>query len=449
MSAATLAVPRGRPRSQAAILALSAILTIALGVLLLTAPPPAGAQAPAPIWVTRVDGSIDPPLASYLVATMRRAQEAGAGALIIELDTPGGLDTAMREIIQATLESPVPVVFYVFPAGARAASAGVYMLMAADVAAMAPQTNLGAASPVSLTGQMDETMKAKVTNDAAAYIRALASSHGRNAEWAEQAVREGVSLTAEEALDQNVIDLVATSREDLLRRLDGRPVESKSRTIETEGATVHEVSMGWREGFFHRILDPNIAFILLLLGIFGLIFELTNPGMIAPGVAGAIALLLAAYAFQILPVNLVGLGLVGVAIALFVAEIKIISHGVLAIGATVALVLGGMLLFDSPDSAFRIDWWTLAVGAVTALGFFAFAVRAVRRAYHAQTTTGSEELIGVTGPVRTPLDPVGQVLIHGEIWRASSEEGRVEKGEHVEVTAVEGLTLRVRRSPNR
>lgn len=399
----------------------------------------------APVWVTRVEGVIDPPLATYLVKTMRRAQEARAEALIIEIDTPGGLDSAMRQIIQAELDSSMPVIMYVFPQGARAASAGVYMLMGADVAAMAPQTNLGSATPVSLTGQMDEEMQRKVTNDAAAYIRALAAQHERNTEWVEQAVREAVSLTAEEALAQNVIEFVAADRDELLGQLEGYTTKPKGVTLRTAGAPIEEVEMGWHEKLLHAVVNPNVAFLLMLIGFYGLIFELQSPGVGAGGVVGIIALLLALYAFQALPVSYVGLALVVVAVVLYAAEVWVESGGLLAAGGTVALILGGLLLFDSPESFLRVDWIVIAIAALVSLAFFAFVITAVTRAHRIPATTGMQGMVGARGVVRLPLQPAGQVLIHGELWKAESEEGPLPAGEAVQVVGVEGMVLRVRR----
>lgn len=422
-------------------------LVLALLVVASVGPPHDAAAADgsaAPVWVTRVEGAIVPPLSAYLVRTMERARDAGAEALIIEMDTPGGLDSSMREIIQAEIDSSMPVIIYVYPQGARSASAGVYIMMGADVAAMAPQTNLGSAHPVSLTGEMDEEMKKKVTNDAAAYIRGLADTHGRNTTWVEQAVRESVSLTAEEAKAQNVIEFVAEDLDALLAQMDGYTTTPKGVTLHTAGAPVVEVSMSWREKFLHRLVDPNIIFILMLLGVYGLIFEFQNPGLGAPGIAGAISLLLAAYGLQLLPVNYVGLLLLAVAMVLYVAEVKIQSSGVLALGGTVALVLGGMLLFNSPGSVIRVDWVVIIIMALASLAFFAFVVSAVAAAHRRKPTTGSEAMLGQRGVAGNRLAPAGRVSIHGEIWQADAEGGEpIEAGTQIEVVGIEGLRLLV------
>jgi len=445
---------RARPVTAVVLLGLAAVLLVsAFGALVLLAAParsqavaqPQVADGKAPVWVTRVKGIVDPALAGYLVKTMKQAADAQAAALVIEIDTPGGLDTAMRDIIQAEIDSPIPIVFYVYPQGARAASAGVYILMGSDVAAMAPQTNLGAATPVSLGGEMDEVMKAKVTNDAAAYIKALATTHGRNAVWAEQAVRQSVSLTAEEALQQNVIDFVAADLPALLLSIDGYVTSPKTLTLHTAGAPVNEVEMGWIQRFLHAIANPDIAYILMTIGVLGIILEFTTPGLGVSGIAGVICLLLAFYAFQVLPVNLVGIALVVVAFILYAAEIKIQSHGVLGIGATAALIAGGLLLFDTSASFLRVSWPVLVAAAVVVLAFFMLVVRKVALVMRRPHATGAESLVGTIGVTISPLSPQGQVRLRGEIWRAKAEEGDLLKDERIEVIRTEGLTLIVRR----
>ncbi len=406
---------------------------------------PQTAEGRAPVWVTRAKGIVDPAMASYLVKTMERAAEAQAAALVVELDTPGGLDTAMRDIIQAQLSAPIPIVFYVYPQGARAASAGVYILMGSDVAAMAPQTNLGAATPVAIGGEMDEVMKAKVTNDAAAYISGLATTHERNAVWAERAVRESVSLTAEEALQQNVIEFVAADLPALLQAMDGYVTVPKGLTLQTAGAPVEEVSMGWIQRFLHVIANPDIAYILMTIGILGIITELSTPGFGGAGIGGVIALLLAFYSFQVLPVSLVGIALVVLAMILFVAEIFIQSHGVLGIGGAAALIAGGLLLFDTSASFLKVSWPVVIAAGVIALAFFMFVIQAVARARRRPVATGAETLVGATGVVISPLSPQGQVRLHGETWKARTEGEDLLKDEQIEVLRTEGLTLVVRR----
>jgi membrane-bound serine protease (ClpP class) len=402
--------------------------------------------AAAPVWVTEAKGIIDPALASYLVKTMEDAAEARAAALVIELDTPGGLDTAMRDIIQAELDAPIPIVFYVYPQGARAASAGVYILMGSDVAAMAPQTNLGAATPVAIGGEMDEVMKAKVTNDAAAYISGLATNHERNAVWAERAVRESVSLTAEEALQQNVIEFVAPDLPALLEAMDGYVTVPKGLTLQTAGAPVEEVGMGWIQRFLHAIANPDIAYILLTVGVLGIIAEFSTPGFGGAGIGGAIALLLAFYSFQVLPVSLVGIALVVLAMILFVAEIFIQSNGVLGIGGAAALIAGGFLLFDTSASFLKVSWPVVIAVAVVALLFFLFVIMAVARARRRPVAVGAETLVGATGVAISPISPLGQVRLRGETWKARAEGEDLSRDERIEVIRTEGLTLVVRRA---
>ncbi|OFW61979.1 MAG: hypothetical protein A2133_07105 [Actinobacteria bacterium RBG_16_64_13] len=397
------------------------------------------------VWVTNVKGVIDPALAGYLVDLMTRAADAGAAALVVEMDTPGGLDSSMRDIIQAEIDSPIPIVFYVHPQGARAASAGVYILMGADVAAMAPQTNLGAATPVSLGGEMDAIMQAKVTNDAAAYIKGLATTHGRNAAWAERAVREAVSLTAEDAEQQNVIEFVAPDLPSLLQAVDGYVTTPKNLTLHTAGAPVKEVSMSWVKRFLHAIANPDIAYILMTIGVLGIIMEFSSPGLGASGVAGVISLILAFYSFQVLPVSLAGIALIVLAMILFVAEIKIQSHGILGIGGTAALIAGGLLLFDTSAPFLKVSWLVLVIAALIVLAFFTLVIRKVALATREPHATGTESLVGTTGVVISSLRPLGQVRLHGETWKARTEAGDLLRDEPVEVLRIEGLTLVVRR----
>ncbi len=434
------------------IVCLAALATLAFWLLPGSAPlgaPPVQAESqqlpPAgEVWVTRVGGIVDPAMADYLVNTMKNAADSKAAALVIELDTPGGLDTSMRKIIQAELDSPVPIIFFVYPQGARAASAGVYILMASDVAVMAPQTNLGAATPVSLTGSMDETMKAKVTNDAAAYIRGLASTHGRNADWAEQAVRQAVSLPADEAQLEKVVEFVAADLSALLQTVEGYVTVPKGLTLHTAGAPIKEVRMGWIASFLHAIANPDIAYILMIIGVLGILFELAHPGLGAAGVSGVIALILAFYSFQVLPVNWAGIALIVLAMVMFIAEIKIQSHGVLGIGGAVALVFGGLLLFPSGTPFLRVGWVVLIVVALLALAFFTFVIRKVAQARRRPHATGAESMVGATGVVTAALGPQGQVRVHGETWKARSEGTDLPKDQTVEVIGMEGLTLIVR-----
>jgi membrane-bound serine protease (ClpP class) len=322
----------------------------------------------------------------------------------------------------------------------------VYILMGSDVAAMAPQTNLGAATPVAIGGEMDDVMKAKVTNDAAAYISGLATTHERNAVWAEQAVRESVSLTADQALEQNVIEFVAADLPALLEAMDGYVTVPKGLTLQTAGVPVEEVSMGWVQRFLHAIANPDIAYILLTVGVLGIITELSTPGFGGAGIGGAIALLLAFYSLQVLPVSLVGIAFVVLAMILFVAEIFIQSNGVLGIGGAAALIAGGFLLFDTSVSFLKVSWPVVIVVAVLALLFFMFVIMAVARARRRPVAVGAETLVGATGVVVSPVNPLGQVKLRGETWKARAEAEDLSKDEKIEVVRSEGLTLIVRRA---
>lgn len=399
------------------------------------------AVAKSPVWVTQVKGVIDPALAGYLTDTMEKAAKEGAAALIIQIDTPGGLDSSMRDIIQAEISCPIPVVIYVYPQGARAASAGLYILMASDVAAMAPQTNVGAATPVALGEEMDETMKAKVTNDAAAYIRSLATTHGRNADWAEKAVREAASLPAEEALKQDVIEFLAPDLDSLLEQMDGYVTTPKGLTLHTAGTPIKQVSMGWIQRFLHAIANPDVAYILMTIGILGIIMELSSPGIGVAGVAGVIALLLSFYAFQVLPVNLVGVALVVLAMILFIAELKIQSHGILGVGGAASLIAGGLLLFNSSAPYLRVSWFALVGVAIVVAVFFFIVIRAVARVLRRRPAVGSETLQGAIGVAISPLSPEGQIRVQGEVWKARTTGNTIAKGESVRVVEVSGLTV--------
>jgi membrane-bound serine protease (ClpP class) len=351
----------------------------------------------------------------------------------------------MRLIVQRILNAEVPVVIYVAPTGARAASAGVFITMAGHVAAMAPATNIGAAHPVALGGGVDKESLRKIENDAAAFIRTVALERGRNADWAEKAVRQSVSVTEREAVRLKIVDLIADSIPDLLSKIDGRSVKTTKGavTLATRGATVVAIEIGFRDRFLNVITDPNVAYILMMLGMLGLFFELSNPGVILPGVVGGISLILAFFAFQSLPLNFAGLLLILLGIVLFIAEIKIVSHGVLAIGGTIAMALGSLMLFDAPEAGFRISWWLVltTVGATAAALFVAMTagVRALTR----PPMLGAQAMVGATGVARGALAPEGQVSVAGEIWRAAAEGEAVEDGAPVRVVGVDGLTLKV------
>ncbi len=403
------------------------------------------------IVVLPAKGVVNPVLSDYIQRGIEQAEEDNAVALIIQLDTPGGLDTAMRDIIKDIVNARIPVVVYVSPSGARAASAGVFITMAGHIAAMAPNTAIGAASPVSIgpegEGQMSETMKEKIVNDAAAYIRSIAEAHGRNVEWAERAVREAVSATEQEALELNVIDMVAPDLDNLISQLDGWEVTMLGGavvTLNTQGATINRIPMNWMEEFLYAISDPNIAFILLSLAILGITAEIFNPGLIFPGVVGAISLLLAFFSLGQLPVNIAGILLIVLAFALFIAEVFTATFGLLTAGGIVALVIGSLILFKGgPPEVFQIDLWLIAIVTILIAGFFAFALTRIIRTYRRQAYTGREELIGKKAVVKVALEPEGMVLFKGERWTATLDKGRVEPGEEVIITKVDGLQLYV------
>ncbi|HEV8141775.1 MAG TPA: nodulation protein NfeD [Methylomirabilota bacterium] len=411
-----------------------------LAVVLLATPAVA-----APVATITLEGVISPVTVRLLETAIERAQAAGASALVIQLDTPGGLERSMRVICQRLLNAPLPVIVYVAPTGARAASAGVFITMAAHVAAMAPATNIGAAHPVALSGGADKTAMTKIENDAAAFVRSIAAARGRNADWAEKAVRQSVSITEREAVSLKVVDLIADSLTDLLTKVDGRTVSTAKGpvTLATRGATVIPIEINFRDRFLNVITDPNVAYVLMMLGMLGLFFELSTPGAILPGVVGGISLILAFFAFQSLPINYAGLLLILFGIVLLVAEIKIVSHGVLAIGGIVAMALGSLMLYDATEIGFRISWWVILPTVGATAGLFLFVLAAGVRALRRRPQLGAPGLIGQVGVVREALAPSGQVAIHGELWRAMAEGDAVDAGTPVRVVDVDGLTLKV------
>ena len=394
-------------------------------------------------------GVINPVLADYIERGIDHAEDSNAVACIIQLDTPGGLDTSMRDIVQNIVNARVPVVVYVSPSGARAASAGVFVTVAAHVAVMAPNTAIGAAHPVAVgaegEAQMSEAMEEKVVNDAAAYIRSIAEAHGRNMEWAEKAVRESVSATEKEALELNVIDMVAPDLDALVSQLDGRQItmlDGRVVTLQTQGATLNHIKMGTSEGFLYAISDPNIAYLLLSLAMLGILVEVTNPGLIFPGVIGGICGLLAFYSLGILPVNYAGVLLVILAFGLFIAELFTPTFGLLTAGGVASLVLGSLILFKG-GPLFQVHPGLVAIVTIFIAAIFAFVIHRIIRAHRHQASTGREELVGKRALVRMALNPEGTVFFKGELWKAISETGRVEPGEEVIITRVDGLILYV------
>jgi len=395
--------------------------------------------------VVVVSDVITPPIGEYIVKSIKQATEAGAEAIVIQLDTPGGLDLSMRDIIKECLNASVPVVVYVSPSGARAASAGVLITISAHVAAMAPGTNIGAAHPVAMgIGKADETMMEKVENDAVAYGRGIADQKGRNPDWIEEAIRKSVSVTAEEALRLKVIDIMADDLKQLLEKIDGREVKLATgpRVLKTKGAELNRKEMGFREKVLITISNPNIAFILFLLGLAGLYFEFSSPGVVLPGIIGGISLILAFFAFQTLPVNYAGILLIIFAVILFIAEIKVVSHGVLTMGGVVSLILGSIMLFESPDPALRVSWSVLIPTVAIVSLFFIAVISIAVRAQMRKVLTGGEGMIGVVGESVSEIHAQGKVLIRGEYWNAYSKVP-IGKGKRVEVVGVKELKIEV------
>jgi membrane-bound serine protease (ClpP class) len=380
-----------------------------------------------------------------MIRAIDEAEERHAQLLVFRLDTPGGLMDSMRDIVKRIFASEVPVAVYVAPPGSRAASAGVFITMAAHVAAMAPATNIGAAHPVAVGGGIDKESMKKIENDAAAFARTIATERGRNAEWAEKAVRQSVSATEREAVKLRVVDLIADTVPDLLKKIDGRTVKLASGTVTlaTKDAVARSIEVGFRDKVLGIITDPSVAYVLMMLGTLGLVFELSNPGAVLPGVIGGICLILAFFAFQSLPINYAGLLLIAFGVILMIAEVKVVSHGVLAIGGIVAMALGSLMLFDAPELGFRLSWGVvLPTVAVTGL-IFLWVIGAGVRALAHRPELGVSGLVGAVGVARGELAPAGQILVQGELWRAVSD-APVADGGTVRVIGVDGLTLRVR-----
>ncbi len=398
------------------------------------------------VMVITVQGVINPVTSEFIEKSISKANERSVETLIIMLDTPGGLDTSMRDIIKAINSSDVPVIVYVAPSGARAASAGVFITMAAHIAAMAPGTNIGAAHPVGIGGKMDKTMIEKATNDAVAYIRSIAEKRGRNADWAEKAVRKSVSVTAAEAKKLGVIDIVSDSLQDLLKTIDGKKVKTATgeKALHTRDAVVVNEEMGIRLKILAMISNPNVAYILMLLGFYGLFFELTNPGAVFPGVVGGICLILAFYAFQTLPVNYAGLLLIILAIIMFVLEVKVTSHGVLTIGGLISMVIGSLMLFESPAPFLKLSLYLVLPAALLTALFFSVTVGLVLKAWRRKPVTGIEGLVGLEGVAFSDIHKEGMAMVRGEYWQAFSDEP-IKKGEKIKVESISGLRIKVKR----
>jgi len=403
------------------------------------------------VHVITIDGEINPVMARYVESAIGAAEDSDAAAVVLRLDTPGGLDSSMRDIVQRIESSRVPVITYVWPPGARAASAGTFITMAGNVAAMAPNTAIGAAHPVGAGGaDIEGTLGDKVTNDAAAYITGIAKLRGRNADWAESAVRQSVSADEQEAIQLHVVDLVAPDLPSLLAAVDGRSVQllSGPSTLQVADAPIVENNMSLVQRFFLILSDPNIAFILLSVGLAAIAIEMLHPGFILPAVVGSIALLLAFFSLGTLPVNWAGVLLILLAFALFIAELLVQGFGALGVGGIVSLILGGLLLTSTSNPEFQVSRW-LIYGWAAVIGVFFLMIMStilrMRRMLPAKT--GAQALIGRTAVARSPLEPSGQVFLQGERWQATSEDGPVQVGEKVIVTAVRGLRLSVRRAP--
>jgi len=414
-----------------------------------TAPGSAGASSSKPeVDVLTWEGAIQPITAEVFRGAVDRAEREKREALIVRLDTPGGLDTSMREIIKRILISEVPVVVYVSPSGGRAASAGTFITMAAHVAAMAPGTSIGAATPVNVGGgDIGKDMGNKIKNDAVSYIRSLAAQRGRNADWAEKAVREGSSLGEEDAVKQKVVDFVARNVPALLDSLDGRrvTVAGITRTLHTRDAAQHELSPSWRQRLLGRIIDPNVAYILFILGFYGLLFELASPGAVLPGVVGGICILLAFLAFQALPVNMAGVFLILFAMVLFAVDVKAHTHGVLTLGGITALFLGSLILLGGEPGTMHVSYSVIVTVTAATTLFFVFVVGAAVRAQHRKPVTGIQGLLGERGTAASDLGPLGQVFVHGAYWTAEASEP-ITKGSAIVVDRVDGLTLRVKKA---
>ena len=391
-----------------------------------------------------IDATINPAIAAFIHSAIEKAEKQKAQCLIIHLNTPGGLLKSTRNIVGDFINSRVPVVVYVSPPGAQAGSAGVFITMAAHVAAMTQGTNIGAAHPVGMQGGMDTTMAEKVTNDAVAFIRTIAEKRNRNGEWAENAVRNSVSVTATVALQQKIIDLIANDDEELLQELDGRTVQlnSGSVTLRTKSVKVTEFEMSFIEKLLNILSDPNIAYILLMLGFYGLMFELYSPGTILPGIVGVICLVLAFYSLNTLPINYAGLALILFALLLFILEIKIASHGVLAIGGVISLLLGSMMLIRRDAGAIgQLSWTVIIASTVVTTLFFLFVIGMGLKAQRMKPVTGSESMIGETGEAKEELNPLGMVFLHGELWQAESVGGSIPSGGKIRVRSMKGFKL--------
>lgn len=402
---------------------------------------------PKKVVVINVDGAIQPACADYIRSGIEKATQENAECLIIKLNTPGGLLKSTRVIVTDILQSKVPIIVYVAPSGSQAASAGVFITIAGHIAAMAPGTNIGAAHPVTLEGTQDSIMMEKATNDAAAFIRTISEKRNRNIQWSEDAVRKSLSITESEALKLHVIDLIAKDVKDLLAKIDGKEIETSSGKIllNTKNVEIIDLSMTFSQILLNILSDPNLVYILFMLGIYGLFFELYNPGAIFPGVIGGICIILALYSMHTLPINYAGLALIVFAVILFILEIKIVSHGILSVGGVISLILGSIMLIDvdSFGQVFRISWEIIATVVILTVLFFSFAITMGIKAQRRKPTTGAEGIIGEIGVAISDLDPEGEVRVHGEIWKSESISGKIKCGQTIKVEGILNLKLKV------
>ncbi len=399
------------------------------------------------VYLLKVNEIINPASAGYIVKGIDKAEQDGASCVVIQLDTPGGLMESMRSIVKRILTAKIPVIVYVAPGGSRAGSAGVFITLAGHIAAMAPGTNIGAAHPVQMgEKEISKEMEGKILNDTVAYIKTIAKQRGRNEQWAERAVRESVSVKEDEALKLDVIDLVSPSLEDLLSRIDGRQIEISSGNVialKAKGLEIKTLKMSFRDQLLSIISNPNIAYILLMLGIYGLFFELANPGVILPGVIGGICLILAFFSLQMLPINYAGIALILLGIILFIAEVKITSYGLLSVAGVISLLLGSIMLIDSPAEFLRISFVKFILPVVLmSAAFFLFALIMVVRGQRRRPTTGREGLVEKKGIATIDLNPEGVVEIRGELWNAVAEE-KIKAGEKIQVVGMEGMKVKV------
>jgi membrane-bound serine protease (ClpP class) len=450
-------------RTLRVLLSVCVLAGMSLGLATRAAAPPAASTSAATssgassssanIFELRIDGEIEPILSEYLVNGIDQANREHASLILITMNTPGGLDTSMREIIQAVLRSAVPVAIYVYPNGSRGASAGFFILLSADIAAMSPGTETGAASPVAEIGgqtvQMDDTMRKKILNDATAFLRSYASKRGRNVDLAITAVTDAKAFSDTEALNGKLIDLVANSPDELLAKINGRTVtrmDGSTTQLALANPVITPHEMNGREKFLSRIVQPDVFFILLIAGVLGLYVEFTHPGMFAPGVVGAIALVLALFSMHLLPVNFTGLLLIVAALVLFVFEAKFPTHGVLGVGGVVAMVLGALILIPSPLTGMGVSLGTALSVALPFAVIVVILMRAVLRSRHWKQASGKEELLGEEGEVTTPVDPAtgtGMVRVHGELWQVTAPGEAIPQGARVRVKRIHGLTLEV------